>query len=168
MLTLWNPRCRSNDNWGITMQFKIKRLSALIALALVAGSANAGNLCSDPRYANTPGMGCGNTSGMTDSTQHGWVGAQGNVGATPWMPPQTDTLTQALQAASNGQLPVYPGYNGYAVPAGYEALVSIPTPQNLPYPYTFGTCNPIFTTLFYNGSSYIVGATTSTLGCGGG
>ncbi len=156
----------------MTMQFKIKRLSALMALALVAGSASAGNLCGGA-YGNIPGMGCpansGNTSGMVDSTQHGWVGAQSAPPLSPsWLPTQTDTLTQALQAASNGQLPVYPSYNGYTVPAGYEALVSIPTPQNLPTPYIFGACNPIFTTLFYNGSSYIVGATTNSFGCGGG
>lgn len=55
------------------MQSKIKRLSATIALALLAaGSASAGNLCG----LGLPGMGCPNANtGMVDSTQHGWYRA---------------------------------------------------------------------------------------------
>ncbi|WP_079416146.1 hypothetical protein [Thiomonas intermedia] len=99
------------------MKLPIKRLIALVSLALVASSASAGNLC----YLGMPGMGCPNVaSGGADSTQSSWVGAQSAPsGGAPWMPSQ-DQTTVALQNYVAGVLPLLSSGRATALPAGWR------------------------------------------------
>lgn len=142
------------------MKFKIKRLTALVSLALVASSASAGNLC----YLGLPGMGCSNAaSGKADSTGNTWVGAQPAPSSAPWMPQTQDGLTQALIAAQNGTLP-YANTLGFAnrywtnwSPSYQPVIIAQPAGMSN------NACNNGTAAIYllYNGSQYALGGDPS-------
>lgn len=154
-------------------RYKLSVMSA--ALALAFGSAlplaRAGNYC----YLG-PGMGCGNYSGMTDSTGSGWVGpAQPLTGGV--LPSQgSDTLAQAINAAENGQLPTYAyfAYGQPSPPGGWSVLEALARGPAGPWEYQTSTPQWEMPTwcaagnvpyLLYNGSSYALLQSEYRLGC---
>lgn len=163
------------------MRYKFSTISA--ALALAFGStlpmARAGNYC----YFG-PGMGCGNTSGMTDSTGSGWVGPAPQLpNASPLLPSQgSDAMAQAIIAAENGQLSTYYPRGQYcggpyscggpsSPPGGYTmvaALPSGPSPADIPAwrdPGAHSCTSGYFPYLYSNGSQYVLVQSFFGYGC---
>lgn len=110
-----------------TKRIKPTLIAAMVAMAFGSSLqiAEAGNYCG----LGIPGLGCGNNSGMTDSTGSGWVGpAEPLIPGGGVIPSQnSDAMAQAIMQAENGQLPVYwEGYYNNPPPAGFQNVVQLP------------------------------------------
>ncbi len=132
-------------------------VAALVAMAFGSSLplAEAGNYCG----LGIPGLGCGVTNAMTDSTGSGWVGPapQLNPGGGVIPSQNSDAMAQAIMQAENGQLAVYwHGYYNNPPPGGFQDVMLLPytaardpagsgVPQITDYPY-----------LASNGSQYVI------------
>ena len=137
-------------------------IAALLAMTFGGGLplAEAGNYCS----LGIPGLGCGNTSGMTDATGSGWVGPapQLNPGGGVMPGSSSSSLAQAVREGWAGQLPVYQvGYSGYPyTPPGWTLVDTLGQPPGNPY------CTSGYVPyLLWNGSSYLWEESNYYYGC---
>ena len=164
------------------MNISLKPLDVAVALALALGpglpAADAGNYC----YFG-PGMGCGNNSGMADSTTVGrGVGPAPQVGIPAWGGQSSDAMAQAIIAAENGQLSTYYPRGQYcgglyscggpsSPPGGYTmvaALPSGPSPADIPAwrdPGADSCTSGYFPYLYSNGSQYVLVQSFFGYGC---
>ena len=108
------------------IKFKPTVIAAMVAMTFGSSLpvAKAGNYCG----LGIPGLGCGDTSGMTDSTGSGWVGPAQQLSPGGVIPGQnSDALAQAIMQAENGQLAVYwHGYYNNPPPGGFQDVVQLP------------------------------------------
>lgn len=158
----------------MNLTLKHSTISVAVALTLGAGLplARAGNYC-----FLGPGMGCGNTSGMADSTTVGpGVGPAPPEPSPAWGGQSTDALAQAINAAENGQLPTYAyfAYGQPSPPGGWSVLEALARGPAGPWGYQTTTPQWEMPTwcaqgnvpyLLYNGSSYALLQSEYNLGC---
>lgn len=157
------------------MKRPIKPTLIAAVLAMTFGSAlpvaQAGNYCS----LGIPGLGCGDTSGMTDATGSGWAGPapQLNPGGGVMPGSSSSSLAAAMNAAENGWLPTYTGNYSeqwQGAPSGWSVIAMLPRgPWSSDYPdYVAASAycmSGYVPELIYNGSSYALQQAYFSAGC---